>query len=194
MSTKGKIFKVQVFRLLENSFSTLFDSRRIGYIQFVGSNFSRNFKSFTGSFFRLSFIVQCEFLLPFTGCRKVLAKMPVFWWHYFVCVRGRDVFAPVRALLMRTKLVSTATLFYSHRLLINLSDEPLAKIDELCTGPLSELVTKNLKGDEGSSEYPTLSKYGDKLMRLVHVSFSSFQGMLRTKLTCFSRVFPYGTT
>ena len=56
-----------------------------------------------------------------------------------------------------------------NRLLINLSDEPLAKIDELCTGPLSELVTKNLKGDEGTSEYPTLNKYGEKHMFLFQV-------------------------
>ena len=32
----------------------------------------------------LSFLteVKIEFLLPFTGCRKVLAKMPVSWPHF----------------------------------------------------------------------------------------------------------------
>ena len=39
---------------------------------------------------RLSFITQfkIEFLLPFTGCRKVLGKMPVHWigWGDFETV------------------------------------------------------------------------------------------------------------
>ena len=48
--------------------------------------FSLKFQSFMGSFMRMSFITQfkIEFLLPFTGCRKVLGKMPdmVRVWNY----------------------------------------------------------------------------------------------------------------
>ena len=59
---------------------TLSDFRSIACTSFVcsGSNFSWNFRVSWGSFMRLSFITQfkIEFLLSFTGCRKVLGKMP----------------------------------------------------------------------------------------------------------------------
>ena len=69
---------------------TLSDCRSLACTSFVcsDSNFSWNFRVFFGSFEgkltrrvkwkRTSFITQfkIEFLLPLTGCRKVLGKMP----------------------------------------------------------------------------------------------------------------------
>ena len=63
-------------------FDTLSDCRSLACTSFVcsSSDSYQNFKIFMGSFMRLSFITQfkIEFLVLFTCCRKVLAKMPAF--------------------------------------------------------------------------------------------------------------------
>ena len=68
--------------MLENSFLTIFLTAEawLAHCLSAAAVIFLELWSFMVSSMRLSFITQfkIEFLLPFTGCRKVLGKMPVY--------------------------------------------------------------------------------------------------------------------
>ena len=79
---KGKSWNFRSSDCWKIHFWHSFRRRSLACTSFVcsSSDSYQNFKIFMGSFMRLSFITQfkIEFLVLFTCCRKVLAKMPAF--------------------------------------------------------------------------------------------------------------------